>query len=200
MKQYNNFSDEQLVETFASGSNEAFEALLLRHKDRLYGYIFNITRNRELTEDIFQEAFIKAIVTIKQGKYVESGRFFFWIARIAHNLVIDVFRKEESENTISNDESDYDLLNNAKLYDQNAQDTIIYEETLKDIVHLLDYLPETQRSIVIMRFYKNMSFKEIAKLQKISINTALGRMRYAILSLRKLATEKQLMRDFEEIM
>ncbi|MDR1592722.1 MAG: sigma-70 family RNA polymerase sigma factor [Prevotellaceae bacterium] len=199
MKHVQTLTNEQLVADFAAGCNEAFKELLLRHKDKLYGYIFSVTHNRELTEDIFQETFIKAIMVIKQGRYVETGRFFSWLARIAHNLVIDVYRKDVNENTVSNDEYEYDLLNNAKLYDQSAQDAIVYEETLSDLTRLLDFLPATQRTIVVMRFYQNLSFKEIARIQNISINTALGRMRYAVINLRKLAVEKNLMRDLEEI-
>lgn len=188
-------TDEQLVRSYEQGCNEAFEVLLLRHKDRLYGYIYNITRDRDLTEDIFQEAFIKAITTIKQGRYTDSGRFFAWISRIAHNLVIDSFRKDENEKMCSTDDENYNILNNAKLYDTSIQDSIVYEETLKDVVLLLDYLPENQRTIIEMRFYKDLSFKEIAEIENISINTALGRMRYAILNLRKLATEKNILAD-----
>lgn len=200
MKLLQSLTDEQLVRSYGQGCNQAFEVLLLRHKDRLFGYIFNITRNRDLSDDIFQETFIKVITSIKQGRYVDSGKFFAWMSRIAHNLVIDHYRREESENTFSNDDNEeYDVLNNAKLYDDNIQDCIVYEETLKDMVKLLDLLPETQRSIVEMRFYKDLSFKEIAELQNISINTALGRMRYAILNLRKLATERNLLSDFEKI-
>ena len=200
MKLLQSLTDEELVKSYEQGCNQAFEVLLLRHKDRLFGYIFNITRNRDLTDDIFQETFIKVITNIKQGRYVDSGKFFAWMSRIAHNLVIDHYRRTESENTFSNDDNEeYDVLNNAKLYDDNIQDCIVYEETLKDMVKLLDLLPESQRSIVEMRFYKDLSFKKIAELQNISINTALGRMRYAILNLRKLATEKNLLSDFEHI-
>lgn len=200
MKLLQSLTDEQLVKSYEQGNNKAFEVLLLRHKDRLFGYIFNITRNRDLTEDIFQETFIKVITNIKKGRYTDSGKFFAWTSRIAHNLVIDHYRREGSENTFSNDDNpDYDVLNNAKLYDDNIQDTMVYEETLNDMVKLLDLLPENQRTIVKMRFYKDLSFKEIAVLEDISINTALGRMRYAILNLRKLATERDLLSDFEKI-
>lgn len=191
-------TDEQLVKSYEQGCNKAFEVLLNRHKDRLYNYIFGVTRNRDLTDDIFQDTFFKAITTIRQHRYTEVGRFFSWLSRIAHNLIIDHYRREESENTVSTDESDtFDLLNNAKLYDETF-DSLTYEAALTNMMKLIDLLPDNQQRIVRMRFCKNLSFKEIADIEAISINTALGRMRYAVLNLRKLADKHHIVANFEK--
>jgi RNA polymerase sigma-70 factor (ECF subfamily) len=180
-------TDERLIELFASGNNEAFEMLLYRYKDRVYRYIFNITHWEELTDDIFQDTFIKAITTIKQGRYVDSGHFYTWVCRIAHNLVIDYFRKDDRQNVYSNDASEVDLFSNAALCEESIQDLIIQDDTAQQIMELVQQLPELQRKIVELRFFQQLSFKEIAEIENISINTALGRMRYAILNMRKEA-------------
>lgn len=200
MKTLTTFTDEMLVTGYEKGNDAAFEELLYRHKDKVYGYIYSLTHNRVLTEDIFQETFVKAIVTIKQGRYTDNGKFIAWISRIAHNLVIDFYRKESNKNTYSNDAYDYDLLNNSELCEQHIEDSMIYEQTIDDMLQLVKLLPQSQQDIVRMRFYENLSFKEIAENVNISINTALGRMRYAILNLRKYAEERNLMIDFEKIM
>ena len=142
-----------------------------------------------MAEDVFQETFIKAITTIKQGRYTENGKFRAWIMRIAHNLVIDYFRQERSENTVSNDETEIDLLNNANLCDNTIEDRLIYSQILEDVKKLIHYLPPSQREVLEMRYYQELSFKEISEQTGISINTALGRMRYAILNIRKMAEE-----------
>ena len=142
-----------------------------------------------MAEDVFQETFIKAITTIKQGRYVENGKFRAWIMRIAHNLVIDYFRQERNENTVSNDETEIDLLNNANLCEGTIEDQLVYGQILQDVKKLIQYLPESQREVLEMRYYQGLSFKEISEQTGISINTALGRMRYAILNIRKMAEE-----------
>lgn len=142
-----------------------------------------------MAEDVFQETFIKAITTIKQGRYTENGKFRAWIMRIAHNLVIDYFRQERSENTVSNDETEIDLLNNANLCDDTIEDRLVYGQILEDVKKLILYLPHSQREVLEMRYYQGLSFKEISEQTGISINTALGRMRYAILNIRKMAEE-----------
>ncbi|MDO4191188.1 MAG: sigma-70 family RNA polymerase sigma factor [Bacteroidales bacterium] len=198
MDNYNTLPDEQLVKLYANGDNKAFEILLMRHKDKLYGYIFNLTHQTHLTDDIFQETFMKVIVNIKENRYTETGKFFGWITRIAHNLFIDYHRREDNENTISNDASEISLFdNNVKIYDQSLQDTLSYEETLQGVERLIDKLPNNQRDIVIMRYYQNMSFKEIAEKQSVSINTALGRMHYAIQNLKKMAETDRLSNEIE---
>lgn len=191
MNTLNQLTDDKLVKLYEEGNNAAFEVLLTRHKSKVYAYIFQIVRERNLTEDIFQDTFIKAIMTIQQGRYVESGRFLGWINRIAHNLIIDHFRKEKNENTISADAFEYDILNSSKLSDLSIEDVISNEQVLADVVKMLKFLPDVQQEVVRMRFFENLSFKEIAEKTDVSINTALGRMRYALLNMRKLAQENQ---------
>ncbi len=180
-------TDEELVALYATGTDEAFDVLLERYKDRLFSYILYQVRNADVAEDIFQETFVKVVVTIRDGRYTESGKFYSWVTRIAHNLVIDFFRREKGENTISTDESDVDLLNNAKLADRCAQSTIDSEQTFVDLQHLIEKLPQEQREVVQMHYFQEMTFKEIAEEKGISINTALGRMRYGIMNMRKMA-------------
>jgi len=182
-------SDEKLVKLFEQGNSKAFEVLLLRYKSKVFSYIFILVRNRELTEDIFQDAFIKAIQTIQHRKYVESGKFLAWINRIAHNLIIDHFRKEKNENTFSADSFDYEIINDSTLTEKSIEDIISNEQVLHDVVQLVDCLPPSQRAVVRMRFFEELSFKEIAEKTGVSINTALGRMRYALLNMRRIATE-----------
>jgi len=185
-------TDEQLVAAYVSGTNEAFDILLERHKERLYSYIFYIVRNADVADDLFQETFVKAIVTIRNGRYTETGKFAAWLTRIAHNLIIDQFRTERNENTVSNEETDGNLLNNATLVDNCMETRMVNEQTLRDVRRLMDRLPDNQREVVFMRFYQDLSFKEIADITGVSINTALGRMRYAILNMRKMAAESHL--------
>ncbi|MDD3194632.1 MAG: sigma-70 family RNA polymerase sigma factor [Paludibacter sp.] len=190
MKTLELLTDDKLVCLYEQGTNAAFEVLLTRYRARVYSYIFQIVRDRELAEDIFQDTFIKAIVTIQQGRYFENGKFLGWVNRIAHNLIIDHFRKEKNENTISADAYDYDIVNNAKLTDLSIEDILSNEQVLNDVVRMVEYLPQVQQEVVRMRFFEELSFKEIAEKTNVSINTALGRMRYALLNMRKMAVEK----------
>lgn len=185
-------TDEELVIAYAAGNNAAFDSLLSRHKQSVFNYIYFIVRNRELAEDIFQETFVKAIVTIKQGRYVDNGKFRAWINRIAHNLIIDNYRQEKGENTVSNDEYEVDLLNNPAVCDETVEDRIVKEQILSDVRNLIRFLPDNQREVLEMRYYQDMSFKEISDVTGVSINTALGRMRYAILNLRRLSQENRI--------
>jgi RNA polymerase sigma factor, sigma-70 family len=181
-------TDDELVKLYEGGVNEAFDALLMRHKDKVFANIYMAVRDKDIANDIFQDTFIKAICTIKQGRYTEQGKFSSWIMRIAHNLIIDQFRTEKAENTVSNDEDDeLNLFDNVRLYDDNVEDTMIREQVYEDVVRLMNHLPENQREVLRMRFFEDLSFKEIADATGVSINTALGRMRYAIMNLRKLA-------------
>ena len=192
MKNICQLTDEILVKLYEDGNNQAFEILLSRYKSKVYTYIYLIVRNKELTEDIFQETFIKAIATIQQGRYVETGRFLGWVNRIAHNLIIDHFRREKNENTFSADGLEYDIINNSKLSEKSVEDTISNEQVLTDVIHLIDYLPQSQQEVVRMRFFEDLSFKEIAERTDVSINTALGRMRYALLNMRRIAHENDI--------
>ena len=185
-------TDEELVSCYAQGNNTAFDVLLNRHKNNVFSYIYFIVRNTELAEDIFQETFVKAIMTIKQGRYTENGKFRAWISRIAHNLIIDNFRQEKNEQIISNDESEIDLFNNSKLSDGTIEDELVKSQILADVKKLIEYLPDNQKEVLILRYYQDLSFKEIADITGVSINTALGRMRYAILNMRRMAEEKNM--------
>ena len=181
-------TDDELVKLYEGGVNEAFDALLMRHKDKVFANIYMAVRDKDIANDNFQDTFIKAICTIKQGRYTEQGKFSSWIMRIAHNLIIDQFRTEKAENTVSNDEDDeLNLFDDVRLYDDNVEDTMIREQVYEDVVRLMNHLPENQREVLRMRFFEDLSFKEIADATGVSINTALGRMRYAIMNLRKLA-------------
>lgn len=192
MKKLNQLTDEQLVAAYAKGDNEAFDTLLGRHSDRVYAYIQHIVKDSALADDIFQETFVKAITTIKQGRYNETGKFAAWITRIAHNLVIDSFRQEKSENTFSADTDDVDIFNRRDLADGTIEDTLINEQIQTDVRRIMEALPESQREVLEMRFYRDMSFKEIAEATGVSINTALGRMRYAVLNMRRIADKNNI--------
>ena len=185
-------TDEELVALYAKGDNTAFDVLLSRYKSSIYSYIFFIVHNKDLAEDIFQETFVKVIMTIKQERYVENGKFKAWITRIAHNLIIDNYRQERSKNIISNDEVEVDLFNNIKLCEGTIEDNMVRHQVLLDVKKLVQHLPDNQREVLEMRYYQDLSFKEIADITGVSINTALGRMRYAILNMRRLAEEKQI--------
>lgn len=185
-------TDDQLVAAYAGGSNEAFDTLLRRHQQRVFNYILHIVKNKDLANDIFQETFVKAITTIKQGRYTENGKFPAWISRIAHNLIIDYYRQEKAENSVSCDDDEVDLLNRRDLCDENIEDFLVTEQIHTDIKRIIKALPKNQREVLVMRYYRNMSFKEIADATKVSINTALGRMRYAILNMRRIAQENNI--------
>lgn len=192
MKQLNQLTDDMLVTRYSEGDNKAFDELLARYQSKLFNYIYFIVRSQEMAEDIFQETFVKAITTIQQGRYTASGKFGAWLTRIAHNMIIDGFRQDRNENTISNDETEVDLLNDADLCDDNIETQMVNEQTLTDVRRLVDALPDNQREVVYMRFYQDLSFKEIADITGVSINTALGRMRYALLNMRRIAEEKHI--------
>lgn len=192
MAKSRSITDDQLVKAYASGDNEAFDTLLKRHQDRIFNYILRIIKNEDIANDIFQETFVKAILTIKQGRYTENGRFPAWISRIAHNLIIDHYRQEKSENVQSTDMEDIDILNRKDLCEATIEDIIIADQIRDDVKYLIELLPELQREVLKMRYYQNLSFKEIAEITDVSINTALGRMRYAIINLRRLASEKDI--------
>lgn len=191
MQQLTRLSDEALVAAYADGNNEAFDTLLARHQQRVFTYIFHIVKNRDVADDIFQDTFVKAITTIKQGRYTETGKFSAWITRIAHNLIIDSFRQDRNP-LLSTDNEDLNLLNKKELSEDTIEDFMIDAQISDDVRRIMDSLPETQRQVLEMRFYKDMSFKEIADATNVSINTALGRMRYAILNMRRIAKDNNI--------
>ena len=190
MNEFKSLTDERLVELYSKGENAAFDELLSRYQSKLFTYIAFIVRNEVLAEDIFQETLVKAITTIKQGRYAESGRFGAWLTRIAHNLIVDSFRHDKGDFIVSNDESEVDLFNNAELCEENIETSMVNSQVLSDVRRLIGALPEVQREVVFMRYYQNLSFREIADATGVSINTALGRMRYAIINMRTMAQEK----------
>ena len=192
MKVYKDKSDDQLISLYVDGKNEAFDELLERHKDRVYMYIYHSVKNEDLADDIFQDTFVKAITTIKQGRYVENGHFAAWVTRIAHNLIIDYFRFSRAENLQSTDDEEVNILNRKELSERTIEDDMVTNQIHSDVRRLVKELPTSQREVLVMRYYKNMSFKEIADALDVSINTALGRMRYAILNLRRIATENNI--------
>ncbi len=196
MQTLTKLTDDKLVAAYANGNNEAFDVILKRHQSRVFSYILHIVKNKDLADDIFQETFVKAIMTIKQGRYSENGKFSAWISRIAHNLIIDHYRQEKSENTVSADDDENDLLNRRDLCDENVEDLMITDQIHTDVKRIVKALPESQREVLIMRYYRNMSFKEIADATNVSINTALGRMRYAILNMRRIAEENNIALTF----
>lgn len=197
MKHLSKLSDEELVVLYSEGNNKAFDILLTRYKNRIYSYIFYTVKDNDLTEDIFQETFVKVITTIKQGRYIKAGKFSSWVTRIAHNLIIDHYRQERNENLVSNDDSEEkDIFNRKELSEGTIEDSLITRQIHADIRRLVAALPDNQREVLIMRYYKNMSFKEIADATQVSINTALGRMRYALLNIRKMADDHQIQLSF----
>ncbi len=184
-------NDSVLVAQYIKGNEKALETLILKHKQRIYGFIYSKVYNREITEDIFQDTFIKVINTLKKGKYNEEGKFLPWVLRIAHNLVIDHFRKNNRMPIFRNtDEFNiFSVLSDDTL---NAENQLINNQILNDVKELIKELPNDQKEVLIMRLYKDMSFKEIALTTDVSINTALGRMRYALINLRKIVEEKNI--------
>ena len=185
-------SDYELIEQFISGDRDGIEVLIKRHKNRVYTYILLIVKNEQLAEDIFQDTFIKVINSLRKGKYQDKGRFVSWVIRIAHNLVIDHFRKEKHLNTISNDSTELDIFNNTKFSDQTIEQEMIQDQITNDVRKVIEELPADQKEVIILRHYVGLSFKEIAEQTDVSINTALGRMRYALINMRKVIEEKNL--------
>jgi RNA polymerase sigma-70 factor (ECF subfamily) len=188
----NNPTDFDLVKQYIDGNHDSIDVLIDRHKDRLYTYIYLIVKNHELTEDIFQDTFIKVIRSLRRGKYQENGRFLGWVMRIAHNLIIDYYRNEKKRNTFSRDDYELDILNTCKYSDNNFEDELVKTQILDDVRELVKELPDDQREVVILRHYKGLSFKEIADQTDVSINTALGRMRYALINMRRIIEDRNL--------
>ncbi len=188
----NKCSDQELIERFIMGEKRCMETLISRHKHKVYSYILMTVKNTHVADDLFQDTFIKVINSLKAGTYTDKGKFISWVIRIAHNITIDHFRKEKNLNTCSNDDHEVDLFNNDKFSDENIEDKIVGEQIVSDVRSLIDFLPEEQKQIIMMRHYGGMSFKDIAEQTDVSINTALGRMRYALINLRKIVEEKNI--------
>jgi len=185
-------NDQELVQAYIKGDSSAIEILINRHRSKVYTYILLTIKNQQLAEDLFQETFIKVIQSLRAGKYKDNGRFLSWVIRIAHNLVIDHFRKEKQMNSISNDDTEVDLFNSKKFSDKNVEERIIGNQIRAELRTLINELPDDQREVVLLRHYGELSFKEIADQTNVSINTAPGRMRYALINLRKMIDEREL--------
>ncbi len=189
MQQLSKLTDDQLVASYAKGDNSAFDVLLGRYQEKVHNYIFHMVKDDDVAEDIFQETFVKAITTIRQNRYNGDGKFAAWITRIAHNLIIDHFRQGQGITIVSTDNADANILNRRDLSEGTVEDNMIEMQIMSDVKRLVKGLPADQKAVVEMRFYENLSFKEIAQRTGVSINTALGRMRYAILNMRRRAKE-----------
>ncbi|HLN22068.1 MAG TPA: sigma-70 family RNA polymerase sigma factor [Bacteroidales bacterium] len=185
-------SDYELVTRFVKGEQSCFEKLILRHKNKVFAYISLYIRDQSLVEDIFQDTFLKVIQSVKSGKYSDNGKFLSWVMRIAHNLIIDHFRRLKQMNTISNDDYESDIFNSKQFADENVEDTMVKKQIHQDVRKMISHLPDDQKEVVILRHYAGLSFKEIADITQVSINTALGRMRYALINMRKLMEDKQI--------
>lgn len=195
------YSDKELVRSYIKGSETSFEILLKRHQDKVYNYIYMMVRDSDIANDVFQDAFIKVVQTLKKGKYNEEGKFLPWVMRIAHNLIIDHFRKEKKMPKANTkvkygEDDEFDIFSVLKMDDQNVEDKLVMNQVYDDVNKLIDYLPEEQREVVVMRHYQDLSFKEISEKTGVSINTALGRMRYALINLRRLIEEHNMIMTY----
>lgn len=189
--QTKSLNDRELVRSYLNGNERAFEELLGRHKNKIYTSIYLFVKEKSLAEDIFQDTFIKIIDTLRKGKYNEEGKFVQWAMRIAYNMCVDHFRRSKRKPTVSPSE-DFDIFSLLSVSDENAETKIIRSQTHHKVRTLVDQLPPEQREVVILRHYAEMSFKEIASLTRVSINTALGRMRYALINIRKMVEEREI--------
>lgn len=184
-------NDRELVEMYQQGNEDCLNVLIERHQKRIFSAILFLVNNRELAEDIFQDTFVKVINTLKKGSYNEEGKFLPWVLRISHNLVIDHFRRNQRMPMV-HDKEDYSIIESLQLMDDNVQDKIVREQIYKEVRLLVEELPYEQKEVIILRHFADMSFKEIADATGVSINTSLGRMRYALINLRKVIEKKKL--------
>jgi RNA polymerase sigma-70 factor (ECF subfamily) len=193
MKNFEGVSDEALALLYVKGDNRAFDELLSRTQTKLFTYIMFVVRDHDIADDIFQETFVKVITKLQQGLYTDSGKFQFWITRIAHNCIMDWYRQQQSTHIVdANEENDLQNLKSASVIDTNKEAEMINEQILIDIKKMMNTLPAPQREVVYMRYFQQLSFKEIADLTGVSINTSLGRMRYALINLRKMAKDNKI--------
>jgi len=186
------YSDIELINSFMSGDQSSIEVLISRYKDKVYTYIVMIVKNQALAEDLFQDTFIKVVRSMNEGRYKDNGKFLSWVLRIAHNLIIDHFRKAKQMNVINKDDYESDIFNRLELSEKPVEDEMINFQITQDVKKLINELPEDQKEVIMLRHYAGMSFKEIAEQTNVSINTALGRMRYALINLRKMIEENNL--------
>ena len=193
MKNFEGVTDEELALLYVKGNNSAFDELLSRTQTKLFTYIMFVVRDHAVADDIFQETFVKVITRLQKGQYTDLGKFIFWITRIAHNCIMDWYRQQQANHIIEvNEDNDLQNLKSVSITDTYKEAEMINEQVLFDIKKMVDALPTPQREVVYMRFYQQLSFKEIAELTGVSINTSLGRMRYALINLRRMAKEHQI--------
>ena len=193
MIRLNEMTDEELALSYVRGNNQAFDLLLSLNQSKLFSYILFVVHEQDLANDIFQETFVKVITKLQEGRYIDSGKFSAWIMRIAHNVIMDWYRDNRAKNIVeTSDDNDLSNVTGNDITDFNIEDRYVNEQVLRDVKKMMNLLPPTQREIVFMRFYQEMSFKEIAETTGVSINTALGRMRYAILNMRRMARKNKL--------
>ncbi len=184
-------TDQILIDNYLAGDESSFETILLKYKDRVFSQLFLMVKNRDLADDLFQETFIKVVNTLKLGKYNHEGKFLPWVKRIAHNLAIDHFRRLKKRSEIYN-KDEYDLIANIPEDSLNIEEILVNDQIMGSLKGLVDELPQEQKDVIKMRIYMGLSFKEIAEETDVSINTSLGRMRYALINLRKLIDDKKL--------
>lgn len=190
MENISRLTDEELAISYVRGNNRAFDELLSRNQSKLFSYILFVVRDEDKANDLFQETFVKVITKLHHGRYVDSGKFGAWIMRIAHNVIMDWYREQRSRNLIEpTDENDLSNLSGNEILDSNVENRYVNDQIMVDVKNMMNMLPPTQREVVFMRFYQDLSFKEIAETTGVSINTSLGRMRYAILNLRRMSKE-----------
>lgn len=190
MKNLNGMTDEELALSYVNGDNRAFDLLLARNQSKLYAYILFVVHDRDLADDVFQETFVKVISRLQEGRYTASGKFSAWLMRIAHNVIMDWYREQKSDRIVEpTEDNDLSNLSGEHLFEGNIENQYVNTQVMKDVRRIMDNLPAPQREVVYMRYYQQMSFKEISETTNVSINTALGRMRYAIMNMRRMAKE-----------
>jgi RNA polymerase sigma-70 factor (ECF subfamily) len=198
MKDYSSFTDEQLALQYVDGDNTAFDELLTRNQQKLYSYILFVVRDPEVANDVFQDTFVKVITKLQEGRYTDSGKFSFWLTRIAHNIIMDCYRQQKGTHIVEpTEDNDLSNLSSDVVMDINRENEFVNAQVMRDVRHLMDTLPAPQREVVYMRFYQEMSFKEIAATTGCSINTSLGRMRYALINMRRMAREHNIQLNLE---
>lgn len=193
MKQLHQLSDEELAVAYVNGNNSAFDLLLSRNQSKIFSYILFVVRDRDMANDVFQETFVKVITKLQQGRYTVSGKFCAWVMRIAHNVMMDYYREHRADRIVEvTEDNDLSNFSEGMLEEQNIETQYVNCQVLSDVKKLMNQLPATQREVVYMRFFQKLSFKEIAETTNVSINTSLGRMRYALINLRRMAQEHQI--------
>lgn len=198
MKNYDSMTDEMLALRYVGGDNRAFDELLTRNQQKLYSYILFVVRDPELANDVFQDTFVKVITKLQEGKYTDSGKFSFWLTRIAHNIIMDNYRQQKSEHIVEpTEDNDLSNLRSEDLMDINRENEFVNAQVMNDVRNMMDALPAPQREVVYMRYYQDLSFKEIAEMTGVSINTSLGRMRYALINMRRMAKQHNIQLNLE---